>query len=222
MKKLLFLFLSVSIMTFACKNSGENQNDGDSTIVEDNSSDSEDSNSGDRIYKIKKAHIEYEMDMMGTRASINMYFKEYGKTECVEAEMELMGMKSVNRTLELDGFVYNLNMEQKTGSKSDMSKTEEEFNPNDFDFENIPKDLKEKYKIEEIGNEEVAGKTCKVYKFIVDGQDAKFYIWKNIPVKYEISQNNMVLVMKAIKIDENPSFPDGIFEVPSDFEITEM
>jgi len=227
MKKLLYLFISVSILAFSCNNSENNSNDSDSSSVEANSnevnSEENSSNDNDRIYGVKEGMVEYEMDLAGiSTGTIIIYFKDYGNIECTVTDMEMMGMKTLTRTLEVDGYMYSLNMTQKTGSKSKLSEDDEEFAPNNFNFDNISSEMKKEMKLEEIGTEEVAGKDCKVYELLVEGQKAKFYVWENIPVKYEMSQNNLTMIMKAIKIEKNPSFPSGIFEIPSDFKITDM
>lgn len=203
MKKLIFLSIVAGLFTFSCKDTENKTKDAGSNSK----------------YKIESAIIEYQMDMMSMTAKATLYFKEYGEVQCVEAEMEMMGVKSVNRTLEKEGYTYNLNMEQKSGSKVKTSEESREFDPNDFNFDNLSKEIVEKYKIVEEGNEEVAGKTCKVFSMNIEGQDAKFYVWENIPVKYEMSQNNMTMVMKAVKIEVGSDFPKGIFDVPADFTI---
>ncbi len=227
MKKLLYLLISVSVLTFSCNNSENNSNDSDSSSVEENSnevnSEENSSNDNDRIYGVKEGMVEYEMDMAGiSTGTIIIYFKDYGNIECTVTDMEVMGMKTVTRTFEVDGYMYNLDMNKKTGIKSKISEDSEEFAPNNFNFDNVTAEMKDKMQMKEIGTEEVAGKDCKVYEFVVEGQKAKFYVWENIPVKYEMSQNNMTMIMKAIKIEKNPSFPAGIFEIPSNFEITDM
>jgi hypothetical protein len=199
MKKIIFLLLTAVLFTVL---SGNRQKEG--------------------RYKIEAALIEYELDMMGMKAKSFLYFKDYGKHQCIETSMEMMGLKLVNRTLEIAGYTYTLNMNEKTGTKIKTVVNEEEIDPNNMDFENMSDEIKTKYKIVEKGNQDFAGKNCKVFGMTIEGQDASFFVWNNIPLKYEMSQNNMRMIMKAVRIEENPSFPAGIFEIPVDFKIEEI
>jgi hypothetical protein len=224
MKKIIFLLLAAVLFTFSCKDGGkDSKNENDSSVtVNGESNEKGDAVKSEGRYKLKAALIEYEIDMMGIKAKSTLYFKDYGKFQCVEASMEMMGVSSVNRTLEIDGYTYTLKMDQKTGSKIKSVVNKEDMDPNEMDFDNLSDEIKTKYKIVEKGNQEVAGKNCKVFGMTIEGQEATFYVWNNIPVKYEMNQNNMTMIMKAIRIEENPSFPAGIFDVPKGFTIEEI
>ena len=172
-------------------------------------------------YKIPQCEIDYAMEFMGMSFEAVSYFKNYGEKQSVITKMEMMGQKTTTQVLTTATHVYQLNLEKKTGTKTALDKQ----SPDDLksiDYDNISKEVKEKYNIKELGKETIAGKTCKIFSIEKDGAESKFWIWNNIPVKYEVSQSGMKIVMTAKKIDTNPTFPAGIFDVPKDYSITDL
>jgi len=170
-------------------------------------------------YKIEKAHIEYVTQTMGMSMESTLDFDNYGKNQVITAVINMMGMNKTSKILTHNGYTYILDMETKSGTKTpaeDGDQIEE------VDFSNIPQEIKDKHKIVELGEETVAGKTCQVFSMESEGIKSKLWVWKNIPVKTEADQGGMTVVMEAKKIDTNPSFPVGTFEVPKDFSITDM
>ena len=165
-------------------------------------------------YKVEKGFIEYKMDMMGMTMNSQTYFKDYGAVSAQTVSM----FGNENRTLVKDDYVYSLDMNSKTGVKMPYSQGE---GMSDFDYDNIPQDIKEKYNIVEEGNESVAGKDCKIFSMESEGAKSRMWIWKNIPLKMVVEKEGVQMTMVATTVNTNPDFPAGIFEVPADFTISE-
>ena len=217
MKNLLLLSF-IAIFIFACNNDSTNE----SNTNNDNqtSENTESSTSADFIkYPFEAGIVVYKNEMMGMSSTMTLYFEDYGKTQCIASQTEMMEKKINTRIFEKDGYFYSLLMDQKTGVKHKMTKTDEGFGKtNPFAF-------KEEY-IKEFGgkkegNETIIGKECSVYSFVENGIENKIWVWDNLIVKIEAEQNGMKMLMEITKIEETDELPDGIFDVPADFTITE-
>ncbi len=173
-------------------------------------------------YKVENAIIEYEMNLMGTVTKIPLYISNYGEKECTEASIKMFGMSKTTRNLTLGDFVYVLDMEEKKGTKTSISEVEKKDVSKEIDFDNPTKEQIEKYKLEKVGKEDFLNKSCDVYTVISNESNIKLWVWKNIPLKTETSLMGMTVKLEAVRVDENPTFPKGIFEVPADFKITEI
>ncbi len=170
-------------------------------------------------YKIKKAHIKYATETMGMSMETTLDFDNYGKDQAITAIIELMGFKKTSKILNYQNYMYVLDMDAKTAIKSPADNVDD---IKEVDFDNIPQEMKEKYQIKELGNETVLGKTCQVFSMVDEGTKSKLWVWKNIPLKTEVEQSNMVVKMTAKEIDTNPNFPADNFKVPADFTISNM
>ena len=159
------------------------------------------------------------MEFMDMSFNTVTYFKDYGETQSVTTTMEIMETSTTTRVITTKTHIYILNLENKTGKKNPIENYVEMEDLRNIDYENISKEMKEKYNIEEIGKERVAGKKCKIITVGEDDAKSKFWIWQNINLKYEVMSNGTLMKMTAKSIDKKPSFPAGIFEVPSDFTI---
>ncbi len=229
MKRIYLLLIAVLFIAYSC-NEGENNvnKENDSTLsevisVEKQDIDENDNYSAeDKKIGVKNAFVEYEINMMDIITKMSTYFKDHGKLTCADVTLKVMGMEMKNRTLVKDGYTYSLEMDKKKGEKFKNTKTKEGFDPNNINYENLSEEIKKKFNIKEIGEEKILGKNTKIFSVDDKGSIGKVWIWKNIPLKTEMEQNSMKVVMTAISINENPTFPDGIFDIPEEFEITEV
>ena len=216
MKKL-FLLSFIAIFIFACGNEStdESNSEDNNSQTEEQSSDNSDSFIK---YPFESGVIEFKNEMMGMNSKMTLYFKGYGKTQCIVSEAEMMGKKVNVRSFEKDGYFYTLTMDQKKGFKHKVTKDGGFGETNPFAF-------KEEY-LEEVGgkkegSEKVMDKECQVYTFVEDGAENKIWVWDNLVMKMTAEQNGMQILIEVTKIEETNSFPDGIFEIPADFDITE-
>ncbi|MEA2041464.1 MAG: hypothetical protein U9N85_02790 [Bacteroidota bacterium] len=201
MKKTSIILLLVIGLSISCKNEG-------------------DTNLGP--YTVQQAIIKSKTEMMGIESKSVLYFKDYGNTECSEGFVKHAGQKTHSRRFIRNGYAYTLDMKKKKGSK--MKETPPDANtiyPEDIDFSNIPEKITEKYAIEEIGTEKVAGKNCKIYSMQFNGVKQKISVWENVPVKVILNDHGTTITTQAYEIIENPEFPAGIFSIPENFEIQE-
>ncbi|MBN1252922.1 MAG: hypothetical protein JXR51_13155 [Bacteroidales bacterium] len=217
MKKL-FLLSFIAIFIFACNNSTTDENSENNDQQSDNKDSNISGNNSFVEYPFESGIIEFKNEIMGASANMTLYFKDHGKIECTVSETEMMGTKMTVRSIVKDGYFYTLSMEQKMGSKFKVDA--------EVDNENVSMHtFQEKYLAEvggkKEGTEKILDKECQVYSFAQDGVTYKIWVWKNLIMKMLGEQNGMQMLKEATKIEETSSFPDGIFDIPSDFNITE-
>ncbi len=178
-------------------------------------------NAQEKKYAIEKGKVVYKMEIMGSVNTMTMYFKEYGIIQATISEVNMMGITANMRTIERDGFVYNLNLNNKTGIKT-LIDEEEKNGLLKGDIDTLSDEQLTEYEAKREGTEVIAGKKATVYTLTENGSKNTFCIWKNIPLKWEAEDEGIKITTKAIEVSENPSFPEGVFEIPKDYEISDM
>jgi len=170
-------------------------------------------------YAIKSGIVQYKTEMMGMEVMQTLTFDDYGKKEATDVEMEMMGVKIHTVNLTKDGFIYNLDMVKKTGTKS----PEVNMANASIDFENLTEEMVKEMELKKLGTEEFLGKTCE--KMSIDnkkmGMKGTFLVYKGVALKSETDLGSMKMNLLAEKFEENPTIPAEKFEVPSDIKIIE-
>ncbi len=170
-------------------------------------------------YGIKSGIVEYNTQVMGMDVKQTMTFDNYGKLDIQEVEMEMMGTKIHTVTLTRDGYIYNLDMVKKTGTKSIVPS----MNNANIDFENLTEELITEMDLKKLGTEEFLGKTCE--KMSIDykkgGMKGTYLVYKGVALMVDTDMGSMKMTLVAEKFIENPEIPASKFEIPSDFTITE-
>ncbi|MEN9447652.1 MAG: hypothetical protein RJA25_942 [Bacteroidota bacterium] len=222
MKKLLFIFGAIAILT-SCKNNGTTNatENNAATNAETKIIDSE--NHGDAL---KSASYEVETTMpagMGTTKTKTI-FDDYGKKSrtVIQSSISFGGkaMNSASNNLLLDGYVYNWQTDQKTGMKFKLDETKMDLK--NTDFSRLSEEMKKKLNFKMEGKEDINGKECTVASFSSEQMQGKVWVWKQIPMKTELNVVGKTITSKLISLDENPSIPSGTFEIPSDVLFNEM
>ena len=223
MKKV-FLFIAVVIMAALISCSGGDKKNGsssDSTKTKDSIAKS----SVGGKYDLKSGIITMTSETMGMKQTMIKYFDDYGNKECMEITGEMkMGMGSpvkMNHTnITVDGFLYNLDNNKKTGTKMAVKG---KGGHKDIEFKNLTEDQMKELNMTKGGTETILGKTCN--KFTLNDTKRKmkatYYVWDGILLKSEVSMAGITAVNAAIKIEENATVPDGKFTIPTDYKITE-
>ena len=95
-----------------------------------------------------------------------------------------------------------------------------------INFSNLDEKTIKKNKIQEAGEETVAGKTCKVYKYkvMMMGQavPATACVYKGIVLKSSTSTDFGEMGQKATKIEENITVDPSMFTIPEGVKVQEM
>lgn len=170
-------------------------------------------------YALKSGIVVYNTQMMGMDVKQTLYFDDYGAKEAQEVSMEMMGVKMHQVTISKDGFIYTLDMEQKTGTKVAAPTGLAQ----NIDFQNLSEEMAKDMELKKLGTEEFLGKTCD--KMSIDykkmSMKGTFLVYKGVALKSETDMGSMKMNLLAEKFDENPSIPSEKFEIPDDIKIME-
>ncbi len=229
MKRNLFLLgLLVFMFVFASckqeKTEKENEEkENTEEVVTDQNENSDDGKTSDGIkkYDIKSGVITQKSEVMGMIQDIVITFDDYGAKEVTDVYNDFMGVKNHSRTLVVDGYMYSLAMGEKTGTKMKIMGTN---TGSSYDFKNMSEEMKEDMNIKVVGKETFLGKECeKITMDYVDmSTSGTFLIWNGIALKSDVIAMGMQVVIETVSIDENAKIDETLFEIPADFQITEM
>jgi len=213
-KLIALALLSTATLLFSCKSKTP-----ETTATPENLAASETSTPKGK-YAIKSGIVQYKTEMMGMEVMQTLTFDDYGKKEATDVEMEMMGVKIHTVNLTKDGFIYNLDMVKKTGTKS----PEVNIANASIDFENLSEEMVKEMDLKKLGTEEFLGKTCE--KMSIDNKKMSmkgtFLVYKGIALKSETDMGSMKMNLLAEKFEENPTLPAEKFEVPADIKIQEI
>jgi len=162
----------------------------------------------DQIYGVEKGMVEYKMVTMGMPTTMIMYWDNYGKKSYTESVMEMMGVKTKTFMLNDGEFVYSWDGTTKEGTKVKVAKSD------NVNYNNLSKEMMDKYKMTKQGSEDIKGKTCDVYVMEFEGTKSKTWVWKGIAVKSETTAMGMTITTEMTKMEEGAEAPAGSFEVP--------
>jgi hypothetical protein len=180
-----------------------------------------------KFYGIQSARIEYEYSgkAKGTKTTM---FANWGMYQSDEDNiiMDQSGTGKSdtvhNISLLCDTLQYMLDMKTKKGQK--MPITTEQFKQL---VSMLPKDYKDNYAEFDLaqkgatktGKETILGKECDIYEMM--GQ-AKFWFWKGINLKQEITMGEHKITLIAKKIDTDPGLNISDFTPPEEVKVTDM
>ena len=210
---LLILFVFTTIVS--CKNASSTKE----ASIDPKELNSANSTVNKERYAIKSGIVEYNTQVMGMDVKQTMTFDNYGKLDIQEVEMDMMGTKIHTVTLTRDGYIYNLDMVKRTGTKSIVTS----MNNANIDFENLSEELIKKMDLKKLGTEEFLGKTCE--KMSIDyksgGMKGTYLVYKGVALLVDTDMGSMKMKLVAEKFIENPEIPSSKFEIPADITITE-
>lgn len=170
----------------------------------------------DKIFGIEKGMIEYKIVTMGMPSTITMYWDNFGKKSFTKNTMEMMGVKTTSLMLNDGEFVYTWDATTKEGTKVKVVKSD------NLNYNNMTKDVMDKYHISKEASQEIKGKMCDVYKMEVEGAKSKTWVWKGIVIKSETTSMNITITTEMTKMEEDASAPEGSFEVPAGIKFKEV
>jgi outer membrane lipoprotein-sorting protein len=172
----------------------------------------------DALYGMKSGRLTYEASILFQKQVIVISFDDYGAKKRSEVDIDFMGQKMKNITVSDTANTWSWDPETKLGSKVAIDKK----SPDNLNFNQISDEIRKEYNIKEEGEEEVSGKTCRVYslEYKAAGLTGKYYVWKGIALRMETTMKGISMKMKAVKIEENPTIPAEQFALPADVDFS--
>ncbi len=172
-------------------------------------------NGNAKKYGFKSAIAKINTQMLGRTIESTAYVDNYGAqtSQVVEMNIPLKGdVKSA--TIVRDGKSYTVNYTSQKIEVTDAIEQPNLLNPTDAD--------KEKYKIKELAEDTVLGKTCVVYSLESDynGTPSTMTVWsyKGYPMKTEIDTGILKVSTEVTAFEENADIPQDVLEIP-DYKI---
>lgn len=179
-------------------------------------------NDAGAIYGVKSGIVTTESEMMGQTMVQVRYFDDYGKKQATE--MDFGGGKM--RIIQVDGDNIMVNEDQKTATRMPGMGGFGGRGGAQVNFMNLTEDVIKNNNIKEIGEEVVAGKTCKKYSMSVSqmGQSSEAVVWvyKGVTLKTETQSQMGTMVQAATKFEENANIPASMFTVPEGITVQDM
>ncbi|MFH0867363.1 MAG: hypothetical protein V1904_14315 [Bacteroidota bacterium] len=227
MKNLIFLVSAIFIAVFVACSGDSKKSDGSADTTKTGDSTKNTSENKGK-YNLKSGIISFDIETMNMVQKMTKYFDDYGDKECDETISSMdLGMagkvETHTKMLTLDGYIYNINFTNKTGTKSKITPNAKGKSDN-IDFNNLSADIMKEMHITKEGTETVLQKTCDKYKMDNPELNMKssYCVWDGIPLKFEVNMAGAIAKYNATKIEENVSVPAEKFEIPKDIKITEM
>lgn len=210
--KLRFLLpVAIAVLSFACKPSST---PADSSVNPEPAASSQSENPGK--YEIKSGIVVYKALIMGMETTQTLYFDDYGKKEATETIMQMMGTEIRSLAINKDGYMYNLDMNAKTGTKAPV------ISNTTIDFKNLTDQMEKDMNLKKLGKEDFLGRKCE--KMSIDytkmQMTGTFLVYRGVPLKVDTDMGSMKMVLEAQNFEENANVPADVFEIPADFTIT--
>lgn len=168
---------------------------------------------GPKKYGIKSGMAKTTTEVMGQKQEVTLYFDNYGARQCTKTKAEIPGMGSIEMaTIVKDGKTWMVNYTMKQVQEIPAGAQE------DIDFNNLGDEAKAKYKVQDLGTEEILGKTCRKYSYEADiqGQKAKGTAWvyEGLPLKSVVSVAGMEIKTDVTEFHENILVMPQTFDIP--------
>lgn len=162
-------------------------------------------------YSLKSGTVEYKGNIMGFSSTQTTWFDDFGAKEASETVMDMMGTTVRTLMIIKDGFVYNIDPDKKTGSRTSAA-----IGSANINFENLTDEIIKEWNIKKEGQEEVLGRSCQKYSlenssFSIKGN---YWVWKGVAIKMDMDMSSMKMLIEAVNIQENSVVPVNKFDVP--------
>jgi len=174
-------------------------------------------------YQIESGIIEYSLS--GNRKGTEIvYFDDWGRREAKysKTELSMMGITQKSNTLTLlDGvWIYNINLDGKTGTKMSNSMLKDlSESSSDKDLTEVGEEMMVRMGGKKIGTEEIQGKMCDVWE--IKNMNTKTWVWKGVTLKTVTKMAGIETLSTAVRFEANAKVPEEKFAIPADVTITE-
>lgn len=218
MKKITYL-LAISAFLFSCSSNktSESETTNSDTVKTENIVKPEEG----KKYSVKSGMIKFKSTVMGIQQEMITYFDDFGNTEVVTTKMEILkGQVTENRSILKEGYMYELDMTQKTATKRKMTVTQ---NSAGIDFNNLTDEIMGEMSLKNEGKVTFLGKACDKFSIDFKKQQLKgsYIVWQNVPLKTDVMLQGMPMKIEATEIQENITIPADLLEIPKDFKVKE-
>jgi hypothetical protein len=166
-------------------------------------------------YELESAIIQKEVITMGQKMNATWYIDGFGRNESIEMTLKngiAQGVDKHIQTLMEEMSVVTIDPDQHTANRIKLPEKP-------VNYLQLTPEVSEKYKIREVGEEEIAGKKCRKYSLEItlmgQAMQVTTWVWKGLVLKSESAGNGMVFAVEtATEIQENATVPADKFVIP--------
>lgn len=214
--------LSISLLIALLFSNCSNKQDTNDAIVDDIQTEIPDY----AKYGLKSGIVKLESNTLGIKQNMTMYFDDWGNLTTNDIEMNLLGSKTHIRVIISKESIWQINMINKTATKTDIKLGKDVNTINDINYLTIEENIEmlEQHGIivKYLQDINIIGKPCKKYSIQADNQSQiTMAIWKGIPLSTITQAMGINVTIEAKKIIENADIPSDVFELPIDVEVKE-
>jgi hypothetical protein len=179
----------------------------------------------EKKYLLSSGILTMKIEVAGMKSAMNsmVYFDHFGNREATETiNTNDLGngniIKSHHLSFNSDGYIYQIDLERKTGTKS---KYDPKVMTGGFSFAGLTDNMKKQYNIKKEGTSVVLGKQCDLYSMNSKDLKGKFAVWKNLTLNLTTETGGITTRVTTTKLQENVPIPKEKFSVPPDITIVE-
>lgn len=166
-----------------------------------------------QLFEIESAYIKFVNHAAGQELYREWRFDNYGERQAEENYLIIMGQKSGDKSVVLDGYKYQWSFDASEGRKMKFSQTV-------TDYEKVSQRDIERYGIEKHGYEAFMGKSC-LKVSIEKPSKATIWVWNGIPLKTEAVFAGQKVLMEAVEINLG-DIDETFFKLPADVSFPEV
>jgi len=179
-------------------------------------------------YTSKSGKFAYRYELGETESSFILFFDDFGKKQAFELESNVEGYAQKSRTIITPATMYVINYEDRQVIKfpvgvDDKSMDAYGGNTGGFDLGALVSDVTGMPSGKK-GTADILGKTCDVYEYAdPSGSKGKYWIHKGFLFKAEfIDADGQHAFMEVVDFKLDVAIDEKEFEIPADFEVTDM
>ena len=167
-------------------------------------------------YDLKSCIAKTQTSMGGGGAVTEgtLYVDDYGAFECDIKKVVIPGLVSYDAgavTRKDRVWIFSIDEDGKVNAKESPNPTP------DLNFLGITDSLKERYEMEDLGEEEYGGRTCHKYSYVILQNRKKVYwtVWayKGVAMKSVAKQGRKETVVEVVELKENVPIPKEILHL---------
>jgi len=215
MKKNVFGIMILVLSLISCQNQPSDKSGSEKAGADEKAEVKSETSKGK--YAIKSGIVVYKTQMMGMDAIQTTSFDDYGQKEINDLTMEMMGVKIHSANLTKDGYMYTLDLTNRTGTKSPANPMQNV----SIDFQNLTDEMVKDMNLKREGKEDFLGRTCE--KMSIDYTQMRmkgtFLVYKGVALKIDVMVGSTKMQLTGESFEENPTIPAEVFDVPADIVI---
>jgi hypothetical protein len=168
-------------------------------------------------YDIKSCTITFDMTQkmagLDMKNKVILSFDDYGMKECRET---YQGDK-IQEVYFSDGKnLYSLNPAKKTATKRGEAVRGTEVR---IDWSDVSSDDKKSGMAKQLPNISIAGKSCESFVADAGGSSTTYASWNHILMMIDMKSKDMIMLKKAVTVDEKTTVSPDKFKVPAGYTI---